>query len=311
MKLPLITIALCTYNRAESLRKYSMPAIEQVTYPNYEVIVVDDHSPEPVEQVLHDYPTKIEHLSILRNGRNRGLPFSRNRALAHAQGSIIVFMDDDVSPFPDCLDEIAELYINDPDLMFTWGCVYQCHGSHDWNAPTFGTGSLFSLRQVLADYFQFDTNIRYFKTYGCEEHDLARRVQRQGLKIVRAEKARANHYQAPAKDRKWRGLGGDLNFLYEALKTGSVMTYYVCLLKGIIIAIKRIRHGKDFDPTLASHPYKTALETAYLLAVLLRDRKFATAAKWLFYVLLDIPIRASIRGRIEAKQASGLQATLN
>ncbi|MEA5516705.1 glycosyltransferase family 2 protein [Nodularia sp. UHCC 0506] len=317
---PLVTIEICTHNRAESLSIQSLSAIEKLTYPNYEVIIVDDCSTDQTRQILYKYQEKIENLYILRNQKNRGLPYSRNRILENAKGEIIVFSDDDVSLFPDCLDEIVKAYMQYPEVGFIWGGVYECHGSNDRNQLTFGTGSLFSLRKIVANHFRFDTNLRYFKTYVCEEHDFARRVQKAKIQIIKLAKARSNHYQAPAKDRPWRSIGGDLNYLYEKVKKNSLLEYYTSLMLGLIYAIQCLFVKKNGNkPSKPSYYnwmiYKEAFLSFYKVSVMLKNGNFLIASKYLFYTMLDIPIRAKIKRSIEAKQMSvfnqGDQVILN
>lgn len=302
---PLITIGISTYNRSASLEEYSLASIEKLTYQNYEVIIIDDYSTDDTPQVLSKYQNRVNNLQTYRNDKNRGTPFSRNRILEKAKGNIIVFLDDDVSLFADCLDEIIEIYTQDKEVIFIWGCVYQCHGSNDRNAPTFGTGSLFSVRRIIADYFRFDTNIRYFKTYVCEEHDFARRVQRGGAKIIKASTVKANHYQAPAKNRPWRGLGGDINHLYEQMKqnSNSVSMYYHYIFLAIILTIQRLLKKNDVETSLNKDKLKETFSIFHDVLVLMKDKKFLLACKCLFYLLIDIPIRAKIKNRIEMKQA--------
>lgn len=297
---PLITIGISTYNRAISLRDYSLPAIAELTYKNYEVIVINDFSSDTTSKVLDEYQGKIKNLRVFCNDKNRGLCYSRNRILAEAKGDFIVFTDDDVSLFPDCLDEIEKVYSHNSDAVFIWGCVYQCHGSHDRNQSTFGTGSLFSIRSIVSRHFQFDTNIRYFKTYGCEEHEFARRVQKTQAKLIQAKAVKANHYQSPAKNREWRGLGGDLNYLYEQVKLGSMLHYYGFFILGIMHSIQRL-FNLDSKWRDDKHPYKDALNSFHRIIVLIRERRFLIAIRFLYYVAIDIPVRAWNKRKLEAK----------
>jgi glycosyltransferase involved in cell wall biosynthesis len=298
---PLITIGISTYNRATSLLEYSLPTIAELTYPNYEVIVVNDSSSDETLEVLNEYQNKISNIRIFCNERNRGLCYSRNRILKESKGEIIVFTDDDVSLFPDCLDEIAKVYLHNPEVVFIWGCVYQCHGSHDRNQPTFGSGSLFSIKSIVSKHFQFDTNIRYFKTYGCEEHEFSRRVKKTQAKFIKGEMVKANHYQSPAKNRAWRGLGGDLNYLYEQVKRGSILHYYGCLMLGLIYVIHKF-FKRDLSWKTYTNSYKSSLESFYTILLLIRERKLLIASKYIYYVTIDIPIRAWNRRRLELKQ---------
>jgi GT2 family glycosyltransferase len=189
--------------------------------------------------------------------------------------------------------------------MFIWGCVYQCHGSHDRNKPTFGSGSLFSIRRIIGDYFQFDTNIRYLKTYVCEEHDFARRVQQGGAKIILAETVKANHYQAPSQNRPWRGLGGDFNYLYDQMKRedNSISMYYYSLFLGVILTIKNSFKKHDSNQMVNKYHLHEAVLMFKNILVLIKQKKLVLATKCFFYAIIDIPVRAKLRSKNELKKS--------
>ncbi|HJZ67734.1 MAG TPA: glycosyltransferase, partial [Blastocatellia bacterium] len=73
----LASICITTYNRAELVRMCVDSALRQ-TYPNVEVVVVDDGSTDDTRQVLESYGSAIH---VEYNDNNRGKAFSKNRAL--------------------------------------------------------------------------------------------------------------------------------------------------------------------------------------------------------------------------------------
>lgn len=300
MQHPLVSIVIASYNRSSSLLKYTLPAIEKLTYPNYEVVIVDDCSTDNTQNLLKQYQETRENIHIFRNRKNRGAAFSRNFGVAQAKGDIIVFIDDDVSPFPDCLDEFVKVYTQDLEVMAIWGCIYEQGGAWSKGTPTFGSGSLWSVRHVVFERLRFDVNLRYFNTTACDEHELARRIQKQGFKIIKVETVKADHFHAPAQNRSWRGIGGDLNFLYEKVKSGSLLNYYACLILGIPLTLKRLFLKHEFDQSVSQHPYKQVFYAPHRILVFILQRRFVLAAKWLFYILIDIPLRAKTKEHVEA-----------
>lgn len=298
LRTPLVTIVMATYNRALSLRQCSLSAIAELVYPNFEVVVVDDSSTDDTSEVLKTFQEKLKNLRILRNKTNQGASFSRNRGVAGANGEVIVFMDDDVSLFPDCLNELIKIYTETPETMAVWGGVYQRGNSATKHLKTFGSGSLWSVRRAVFDRLRFDTNMRYFGTPSCDEHEFARRIKQHGFKFVKAETVQADHFHGPAKNRRWRGIGGDLNHLYEQLKSGSIIEYYTQFILGIPLALKRLFGGK-FDERTHQRCFKQVLYTPYRLLVFIKQREFSIALQWFFYVLVDIPLKAKTRGIVD------------
>jgi hypothetical protein len=88
---PAITAVLCTYNRADSLRK-AVRAILAQEGCNFELVVVDDGSADDTPAVLAavDDP----RLRVVRRP-NGGLSLARNSGLAAARAPWVVFIDDD------------------------------------------------------------------------------------------------------------------------------------------------------------------------------------------------------------------------
>jgi glucosyl-dolichyl phosphate glucuronosyltransferase len=93
-----VTIAICTFNHAESL-KQTLAALNRVIVPSgwhCELLLVDnastDHTAETVRSFQGDNDLDVRYLHEPRVGQC----FARNTALAAARGDIILFTDDDV-----------------------------------------------------------------------------------------------------------------------------------------------------------------------------------------------------------------------
>ena len=86
---PVVSVVIPCYRQAHFLPD----AIESVlaqTYPHFEIIVVDDGSPDDTRAVAGRYPG----VRCLRQ-RNRGLSAARNAGLAASIGTYVVFLDAD------------------------------------------------------------------------------------------------------------------------------------------------------------------------------------------------------------------------
>lgn len=289
---PLVSIVIATYNRSSSLEKYSLPGIENLTYPNYEVIIVDDASTDNTYEFLQNYQAKKQkNFLLLRNRKNSGAAFSRNRGVANAKGEFIVLIDDDVSLFQDSLEKLIETYNKRQEIMAIWGCVWEYNNSTTTPTKSFGSGSFWSLRKEVFNAFRFDANMKYFNTPACDEHELARRLKRYGYKFMKLETAQANHFHAPADNRKRRGIGGDLNYLYENIKTGSVLEYYLTLIKSWLRAVEFVITRKKKTANINSK-YNQLILTPEHIWSFLRDKRITIAIKWLYYTTIDIPFKA-------------------
>jgi glycosyltransferase involved in cell wall biosynthesis len=86
---PLFSIVVPTYGRPEYLGE-CLSSILQQTVEDFEVIVVDDASPEPVE-----LPEEDARVRLLRRDANGGPAAARNTGMAEATGTYLAFCDDD------------------------------------------------------------------------------------------------------------------------------------------------------------------------------------------------------------------------
>ena len=89
-----LTIIIPTYNRPQLLPLAVQSALAQ-TISNFEVIVIDDCSSQPVN--LPEHP----QLRVIRLEQNRGGAAARNIAVKAARGNWITFLDDDDLLLPD------------------------------------------------------------------------------------------------------------------------------------------------------------------------------------------------------------------
>lgn len=104
------SIIICTHNRAESLQK-TLHAVAQLKVPSrlqWEIIVVDnnsrDHTRKITENCIKNFNIPLRYVFE----PEQGLSHARNRGLREAQGSIILFIDDDVRPESEWLVKMLE-----------------------------------------------------------------------------------------------------------------------------------------------------------------------------------------------------------
>jgi glycosyltransferase involved in cell wall biosynthesis/predicted HAD superfamily hydrolase len=93
---PKVSVCVTHYCRPQKLRK-ALASLREQDYENFEVVVVDDGSPDPeVQRELAEIGREIEPLGwrVLVQ-ENRYLGAARNYGARHATGDYLMFMDDD------------------------------------------------------------------------------------------------------------------------------------------------------------------------------------------------------------------------
>jgi glycosyltransferase involved in cell wall biosynthesis len=89
---PKVSIIMPTYNRAGLIAE-SIRSVQDQTYPNWELIIVDDGSEDNTKDVvasIHD-----QRIIFLEAGRTGIVGRLKNRAIEKASGSLLAFIDSD------------------------------------------------------------------------------------------------------------------------------------------------------------------------------------------------------------------------
>lgn len=173
---PKVSVVMPCYNDGRYLEEAIRSAQTQ-TYPNVEIIVVDDGSTD--EQTLQTLRSvsQLEGITILHS-QHAGPSGARNHGIAHSDAEYILPLDSDDTIEPEYIASAVEAIQSDPNI----GIVY-CHAdlfgaqSGPWNLPDY------SFSQMLRDNVIFVTAlfrrndweaVGGFKTnmrHGMEDYD--------------------------------------------------------------------------------------------------------------------------------------------
>jgi GT2 family glycosyltransferase len=99
---PPVSVVVCTHNGQSTLDQ-CLERLGALTYPDYEVIVVDDGSSDASAEIAR------RHGATLVETDHRGLGHARNKGIEAARGEIVAFLDDDAYPDSDWLHYVAAL----------------------------------------------------------------------------------------------------------------------------------------------------------------------------------------------------------
>jgi GT2 family glycosyltransferase len=94
---PKVSVVVCAY-QAERTMDQCLASLEKLSYPSYEVIVVNDGSRDRTLEISERYG----YVKIVSQ-ENKGLSVARNVGLAHATGEIVAYTDSDCVADPDWL----------------------------------------------------------------------------------------------------------------------------------------------------------------------------------------------------------------
>lgn len=107
---PLVTVVIPSYNRAQ----YIAETIESVlgqTYPNIEIIVIDDGSTDNTREIVENYVPRVQY--VWQENAERGA--SRNHGLRLAKGEFISFLDSDDLWLPNKVEDDLAAFQDTPE----------------------------------------------------------------------------------------------------------------------------------------------------------------------------------------------------
>ncbi|SIS65806.1 glycosyltransferase family 2 protein [Belliella pelovolcani] len=255
---PLVTVAVITRNRADSLKR-TLDAIKKLDYSNYEVLVVDNASTDHTKEVIYNSGYKY-----LFSKKNNGFAKTRQIAVDTAKGEYICWCDDDCVPDPDWIRSFLQCFQINPNLSLLGGFVHNINFpeslvfkgksklglngqlifvENGYEAEYFGNLNLAVKR---CDIHKINGYDNFFKG-GYEEIDLAFR-----LKIIEKEvgfcfQARVKHYHNDSSFKKGRFFyNGQLSRIYFYLKSRHHLkdfSYWVFFKNELFILINDLKRS--------------------------------------------------------------------
>ncbi len=119
MNKPLISIITVNYNGLEHTLGM-IASFQKVTYPNFEIIVVDNASSEDPKAIKQAYP----EVKLLINEVNQGFAGGNNRGLEAAEGEYFFLINNDTEVAPDVLDVLLQRCLISPKVGMVCPKIY-------------------------------------------------------------------------------------------------------------------------------------------------------------------------------------------
>ncbi|KKL93320.1 hypothetical protein LCGC14_1875870 [marine sediment metagenome] len=120
---PLVSVMILSHNRKKYLKE-ALDSILKQTYPNIEIVVVDngseDGSVHIIKKMFESVKDKIA-TNLAVNGINEGCPTARNQALKLCTGKYIAIQDDDDISLPERIEEQVLVMESNPHVAVVSG----------------------------------------------------------------------------------------------------------------------------------------------------------------------------------------------
>lgn len=87
------------------------------TYHDFELVIVNDHSPEDIDSIINQFDdTRIRYYVNEKNCGALNVVDNWNRCLEYAKGDYVICMGDDDRLLPNCLEEYKKLTESNPEF---------------------------------------------------------------------------------------------------------------------------------------------------------------------------------------------------
>lgn len=145
--MPKVSVIIPAYHHAEFIGA-AIDSVLAQTYRDFEIIVVNDGSPDDTEEVLRLY-IESGQIRYIRQ-ENQGPAVARNRGVKMAEGELIAFLDDDDQLLPDKLEwQVACLEKSDAVMVVGTSLLQGASNKPSWRSRSQVYDVL-----TLADFFK-------------------------------------------------------------------------------------------------------------------------------------------------------------
>lgn len=217
---PLISFITLNFNNTPVTCEF-LESTKNLTYTNYEIIVVDNASKEDPTPIFKE---QFPNVRVVRSDKNLGFTGGNNLGMEHAKGELFFIINNDTEVTPGMLEPLVEVFEKDstvgvvcPKIRY-WDqkdmlqyCGYteinpytgrnQCiglyeidHGQHDTGGYTqYAHGAAMLVKREVADRTQGFAEL-FFIYY--EELDWSSRIRRAGYNIFYEPKSLIYHKES-------------------------------------------------------------------------------------------------------------------
>lgn len=276
----IVSLIVPVYNVEKYLKK-CLDSIENQTYTNLQVIIVNDGSTDNSQSVCEDYVKKNQKNWILINQENLGLSAARNTGIAYASGDYIAFLDSDDWLDVDFISTMVRFIENTGADIVESGIRWVYPNSH--KDDVYHKNEIYNMKDAL-EYYLLQTKPIHSAVW-CKLYN-KKIFNNLNFAVGKLHEDGFFTYQAMYECKKY-GLMNYIGYNYRQNREGSIMTQTV-KSKNIIDVMEMMEKRINFfkqkkEDTLAemaaSYYYRTALTNYVTTVKVIKDYELAEEIK--------------------------------
>jgi len=118
--LPLVSVVMTAYNAGKFVEQ-AVKSIQAQTYPNWELIIVNDGSTDNTLAIVKKIAKNDKRIKKISYAKNRGASYASNSGLAIARGVLIARMDADDIAMSDRFEKQVDFLQSNPKVIAVGG----------------------------------------------------------------------------------------------------------------------------------------------------------------------------------------------
>ncbi|MBM3121673.1 MAG: glycosyltransferase [Chloroflexi bacterium] len=216
---PKVSIVIPTHNNLHLTRLCLEGILRNTSWPNYEIVVVDNASTDDTPAYLRGLAAQFDHVRYMQNARNEGFARAVNRGIMAASGDYIVLLNNDTivargwlttlvrhleaAPEVGMVGPVTNLAGNEAKIDAGYSGIEEMeafaerhtrsHAGRAFDIPTLGFFCVAIPRRVLDAVGLLDER---FGVGMFEDDDLSHRVRLAGYRLLCAEDAFVHHFHS-------------------------------------------------------------------------------------------------------------------
>jgi len=222
---PKVSILVVVYNNLDYSKQCLESVIYNTSYPNYEIIIIDNGSEELTKTYLKTFRDTHKNSKIILNADNLGFAKANNQGFKISDGEYIVFLNNDTIVTPGWIHRFLLHLKKNPDAGMV-GAVTNNIGNEaqidiDYAEPTTENINLFAAKRArdfevksfkikMLALFCCMISRELFESVGCldehyetglfEDDDLAMKIQQKGFNCICADDVYIHHIHGATLD---------------------------------------------------------------------------------------------------------------
>ena len=309
---PQLSVVLSTYNRAATLRRaLEHLARQDLAATHFEVIVVDDGSPDDTRAVVAEFAAGAPFALTYRHHENHGPGYTQNRGIEAARAPLVLLMADDIFFAPHALRMHVDHHRRNPEPeVAVLGKVLQ---SPELDQSVFlSKWDPFRFRELeqveeLPPYRFWAMNISFKREFVCrhgmfrehrgragacalEDLELGCRLARHGLRLHYSRSALGYHYHVVTLDQaiaRWYERGMNFGEFREYAPEPELTVFFHILDRHTVREYRSVlRASNAFRGIERSFAWHLVRHVARMVTL------NALTARWLWRPLFDLAERS-------------------